>query len=358
VDSEDPIILIQDYHFALAPAMIRKRLPAATVIVFWHIPWPNDQRIGICPWRNEILEGLLGSSILGFHTQLHCNNFLDSVDRYLETRRDREQNAVIMHGQRTLVRPYPISLEWPVHWAEMSPEPGECRARVFQELGLKPDALLGLGVDRLDYTKGIEERLAAVEMLLDRYPKFRGRFTFVQLAEPSRTKITRYRDLNEAVELLAKRINDRFGAEDYRPVVLLRSHHEPPEVFRYYRAADLCYVSSLHDGMNLVAKEFVAARTDLRGVLILSEFTGAAQELTEALIVNPYDLVKSSDALAAALSMPEEEQLDRMQAMRSMISRFNVYRWAGKMLVDAAHLRSQERLSGRLAERMPVGANL
>ncbi|MFP5267223.1 MAG: trehalose-6-phosphate synthase, partial [Acidobacteriota bacterium] len=358
VDSEDPIIMVEDYHFALAPAMIRKRMPAATIIAFWHIPWPNAERMGICPWHNEILEGLLGSSIIGFHTQLHCNNFLDSVDRYLETRRDREQNAVIMHGQRTLVRPYPISLEWPVHWAEMSPEPGECRARVFQELGLKPDALLGLGVDRLDYTKGIEERLAAVEMLLDRYPKFRGRFTFVQLAEPSRTKITRYRDLNEAVELLAKRINDRFGAEDYRPVVLLRSHHEPPEVFRYYRAADLCYVSSLHDGMNLVAKEFVAARTDLRGVLILSEFTGAAQELTEALIVNPYDLVKSSDALAAALSMPEEEQLDRMQAMRSMISRFNVYRWAGKMLVDAAHLRSQERLSGRLAERMPVGANL
>jgi trehalose 6-phosphate synthase len=358
VDSEDPIIMVEDYHFALAPAMIRKRMPAATIIAFWHIPWPNAERMGICPWHNEILEGLLGSSIVGFHTQLHCNNFLDSVDRYLETRRDREQNAVIMHGQRTLVRPYPISLEWPVHWAEMSPDSAECRAKVFQELGLKPDALLGLGVDRLDYTKGIEERLAAVEMLLDRYPRFRGRFTFVQLAEPSRTKITRYRDLNEAVELLARRINDRFGTEDYRPVVLLRSHHEPPEVFRYYRAADLCYVSSLHDGMNLVAKEFVAARTDLRGVLILSEFTGAAQELTEALIVNPYDLVKSSDALAAALSMPEEEQLDRMQAMRSMISRFNVYRWAGKMLADAAHLRSQERLSGRLAERMNVGTNI
>ncbi len=358
VDSEDPIILVEDYHFALAPAMIRKRLPSATIIAFWHIPWPNAERMGICPWHNELLEGLLGSSIIGFHTQLHCNNFLDSVDRYLETRRDREQNAVIMHGQKTLVRPYPIALEWPVRWAEMAPDPAACRVQVWKDLGLKPDALLGLGVDRLDYTKGIEERLLAVEMLLERYPKYRGRFTFVQLAEPSRTKIERYRELNEAVERLAKRINERFGTAEYQPIILLRSHHEPPEVFRYYRAADLCYVSSLHDGMNLVAKEFVAARIDLEGVLILSEFTGAAQELTEALIVNPYDLVKSSDAMAVALGMPEEERRDRMQSMRSMIGRFNVYRWAGKMLVDAAYLRNQERLSGRLAEHLPVSTNL
>lgn len=358
VDSDGPIILVQDYHFALAPAMIRKRLPAATIIAFWHIPWPNAERMGICPWHNELLEGLLGSSIVGFHTQLHCNNFLDSVDRYLETRRDREQNAVIMHGRKTLVRPYPISLEWPVRWVETAPDPEECRARVWKELGLKQDALLGLGIDRLDYTKGVEERLSAVEMLLERFPQYRGRFTFVQLAEPSRTKIARYRELNEAVERLAERINGRFGTADYRPIVLLRSHHEPPEVFRYYRAADFCYVSSLHDGMNLVAKEYVAARTDLRGVLVLSEFTGAAQELTEALIVNPYDLLKSSDAMAAALAMPEEEQHDRMQSMRSMIGQFNVYRWAGKMLVDAAHLRNQERLTGRLAEHLPVNATI
>ncbi len=357
-DSEDPIILVEDYHFALAPAMIRKRLPAATIIAFWHIPWPNAERMGICPWHNELLEGLLGSSIVGFHTQLHCNNFLDSVDRYLETRRDREQNAVIMHGQKTLVRPYPIALEWPVRWVDSAASPEECRARVWKDLGLKADALLGIGVDRLDYTKGIEERLLAVEMLLERYPKYRGRFTFVQLAEPSRTKIARYRDLNEAVEALADRINERFGAADYRPIILLRSHHEPPEVFRYYRAADLCYVSSLHDGMNLVAKEFVAARADLRGVLILSEFTGAAQDLTEALIVNPYDLVRSSNAMAVALAMPEEEQHDRMRSMRSMIGRFNVYRWAGKMLMDAAHLRNHERLSGRLTEHVYDSSNI
>ncbi len=355
VDSKDPIILVQDYHFALAPAMIRKLLPSATVIVFWHIPWPNAEQMGICPWRNELLEGLLGSSILGFHTQLHCNNFLDSVDRYLETRRDQEQNAVVMQGHRTLIRPYPISLEWPVRWAERAPSPEECRAQVWREFGLKPNALLGLGVDRLDYTKGIEERLLAVELLLERHPEFRGRFSFAQLAEPSRTKIPRYKQLNEAVESLAERINLRFETKDWKPIIMLRSHHEPPEVFRFYRAADLCYVSSLHDGMNLVAKEFVSARTDLKGVLILSEFTGAARELTEALIVNPYDLESSSDALAAALTMPEDEQKDRMRSMRSLLVQFNVYRWAGKMLVDAARLRNQERLAGRLAERASVG---
>ena len=358
VDSDEPIILVQDYHFALAPAMIRKRLPLATIIAFWHIPWPNAERMGICPWHNELLEGLLGSSIIGFHTQLHCNNFLDTVDRYLETRRDREQNAVIMRGHKTLVRPYPISIEWPVHWVEAAPSTEECRAEVWKSLGLKSDALLGLGIDRLDYTKGIEERFAAVELLLERHPQLRGRFTFAQLAEPSRTKIERYKDLNETVERLAQRINERFGTADYKPIVLLRSHHEPPEVFRFYRAADLCYVSSLHDGMNLVAKEFIAARTDLRGVLILSEFTGAAQELTEALIVNPYDLEKSSDAIAAALAMPEEEQQDRMRSMRSMIGRFNVYRWAGTMLGDAARLRNQERLAGRLAEHSPVNSTV
>ena len=351
VDSKDPIILVQDYHFALAPAMIHKRLPAATVIVFWHIPWPNAEQMGICPWRNEILEGLLGSSILGFHTQLHANNFLDSVDRYLETRIDREQNAVVMQGHRTLIRPYPIALEWPVRWVDTSPSPEECRAQVWHDLGLKPSALLGVGVDRLDYTKGVEERLLAVELLLERHPEFRGRFSFAQLAAPSRVKIERYRDLNDTVERLAERINQRFGKKDYRPIILLRSHHEPPEVFRFFRAADFCYVSSLHDGMNLVAKEFVAARSDLKGVLVLSEFTGAARELTEALIVNPYDLEGSSEAIAAALAMPEDEQLDRMRSMRSLLVQFNVYRWAGKMLVDAARLRNQERMNGRLAER-------
>jgi trehalose 6-phosphate synthase len=354
VDSEDPIVLVQDYHFALAPRLIRERLPRATIITFWHIPWPNSQRFGICPWRNQILEGMLGSSIVGFHTQFDCNNFADSVERFLEARIDREQHAVVLQGQRTLVRPYPIALESPVRWLATVPSIAECRARVFDEVGLGADALLGVGVDRLDYTKGVEERLLAVERLLERVPSLRGRFTFVQLAAPSRTVIERYRQLNEQVEHIARRINERFGRDDYRPIVMRRAHHEPPSVFRYYRAADLCYVSSLHDGMNLVAKEFVAARDDASGVLVLSQFTGAARELTEALIVNPYDLDQASSALAAALSMSQEEKRERMLSMRSFIAEFNVYRWAGRMLVDAARIRNRERLTGRLSGHLAL----
>jgi trehalose 6-phosphate synthase len=349
-------VLVQDYHFALAPRLIRERLPRATVTMFWHIPWPNSARLGICPWRKELLEGMLGASILGFHTQFDCNNFLESVDRFLEARIDREQNSVVQHGRSTLVRPYPISLEWPVRWSSTTPPAEECRRALCQDLGLPADALIGVGVDRLDYTKGVEERLLAVERLLERFPTYRGRLTFVQLAAPSRTVIERYREYNESVERMAARINERFGEGSYRPVVLLRTHHEPPSVFRYYRAADFCYVSSLHDGMNLVAKEFIAARDDERGVLVLSQFTGAARELTEALIVNPYDLDEASDALATALSLTVEEQRDRMRSMRAFLAEFNVYRWAGRMLVDAARLRSRDRLTGRLTDHLAAGA--
>ncbi|HUR27479.1 MAG TPA: trehalose-6-phosphate synthase [Planctomycetota bacterium] len=350
VDSDDPIVLVQDYHFALAPAMIRRVLPKATVIAFWHIPWPNAELFGICPYRNELLEGLLGASILGFHTQFHCNNFLDAVDRFLEARIDRERSAVVHRGHESLVQPYPISVEWPMRKLAGVPPAAEARASVFEELGLGTRAKLGVGVDRLDYTKGIEERLLAVERLFERHPEHIGRFTFVQLAAPSRTTIERYQQLNDHLEAVASRIDERFARDEWHPVVLRRSHHEPPEVFRFLRASDLCYVSSLHDGMNLVAKEFVAAREDERGVLILSQFTGAARELTEALVVNPYNLDEAADALHAALEMPAEEQAARLRAMRSYLAEFNVYRWAGRMLIDASRLRRRERLIERLSE--------
>jgi trehalose 6-phosphate synthase len=354
VDRDDPIILVQDYHFALAPRMIREELPRATIITFWHIPWPNAERIGICPFREELLSGLLGSSVVGFHTQLHCNNFIDSVDAFMESRIDRETTAVVQSGHRTLVRPYPISIEWPVRWLEDAVPVAQARVDVRRELGVAPDALLGVGVDRLDYTKGIEERLSAVDELLRRHPEFRGRFTFLQLAAPSRTKIDRYRELNERVGKLAEQINDKWGVGTYRPIVLWQSHHEPSTVFRYYRAADVCYVSSLDDGMNLVAKEFVAARDDEQGVLVLSQFTGAARDLTEALVVNPYDLGQASDALAMALRMDPDEQRERMRSMRRLVSEFNVYRWAGRMIVDAAELRRKERISGRLSSMLAL----
>jgi trehalose 6-phosphate synthase len=347
VDAEDPIILVQDYHFALVPRMIREQLPKATIITFWHIPWPNFERLGICPWTEELLDGLLGSSILGFHTQFHCNNFFDSVDRYLEARIDREFDAVVYGGMRTLIRPYPISIDWPNRWALATPPPEECRRLVRDELQLPDDVRIGVGVDRLDYTKGIEERLLAVERMLEQHPEYQGKFTFVQLAAPSRSTIPEYKAIADRVDAVAERVNRRFGDGAYRPIILRRAHHEPPDVFRFFKAADLCYVSSLHDGMNLVAKEFVAARDDERGVLVLSSFTGASRELAESLIVNPYDLDEAADALAVALTMSPQEQRVRMHAMRAFLAEFNIYRWAGRMLRDAERLRRRERLAGR-----------
>ncbi len=349
VDTEDPVILVQDYHFALAPRLLRERLPRATILTFWHIPWPNAEQISICPWHEELIQGLLGSSILGFHTQFHCNNFMEAADRFLESRLDREDSAVIQNERRTLIRAYPISVEWPHRWVQGAPSPAECRKIVFEELRLPADSLLGVGVDRLDYTKGIEERLRAVERLMEREPGLRGRFTFLQIASPSRTLIDRYSQLNTDIEQLVSQINARFATPGWAPIILRRQHTEPADVFRYYRASDVCYVSSLHDGMNLVAKEYVTARDDERGVLVLSQFTGASREMTEALLVNPYDIEQASLALSAALRMPADEQRARMRAMRTLIAEHNVYRWAGRMLLDASRLRRSEQLAGLLS---------
>ena len=349
VDTDDPVVLVQDYHFALVPRLLRERLPRATIITFWHIPWPNTEQLSICPWHVELMEGLLGSSILGFHTQHHCNNFMDAADRFLESRLDREDPAVVQGSRRTLVRPYPISVEWPNHWVAQAPAVAECRRTVLAEFGLPPGTRLGVGVERLDYTKGIEERLRAIDRLLERRPALRGHFSFLQVASPSRTRIERYSRLNADVEELVRQINAKYAAGDWRPILFHHQHTEPADVFRYYRAADVCYVSSLHDGMNLVAKEYVTARDDEQGVLVLSRFAGASRELTEALVVNPYDIEEASAALAAALDMTADEQRARMRAMRTLIAEHNVYRWAGRMLLDASRLRRQDQLAGLLA---------
>lgn len=350
----DPIVLVQDYHFALLPRLIRTRLPRATILTFWHIPWPNSERFGICPWAGEIVDGLLGSTIIGFQTQLHCNNFLDTADRSLELRVDRDHHSIVLANRETTVRPYPISIEWPSRWVEGAPSIHECRSSIRSALKLRPDALIALGVDRLDYTKGIEERLLAVDRLLERFPSLRGRFVFVQMAAPSRTRIQRYAQLAEDVAGLTRRINQRWGRGPYQPVVLTAEHQQQPAVFRHFRAADACYVSSLHDGMNLVAKEFVAARDDLQGTLVLSRFTGAARELTAALLVNPYDLEEASGALALAVEMDASEQRARMRALRATVAENNVFRWAGRMLADGARARESDRLISEVYSRTPV----
>lgn len=342
--TRDPIILVQDYHFALLPRMIQEMLPDATIITFWHIPWPNPETFGICPWREAILEGLLGSSILGFHTQFHCNNFFDTIDRFLEARVDRETFTVSYGGEATVVNRYPISIEWPPTALTGLPPAAECRTAARAKNGFPPDVLMGVGIDRLDYTKGILERFAAVERLLELEPDWIGKFIFVQIAAPSRSSIDEYQNFEVRVRALARRINHRFGRSGYEPICLKVEHHDARQVYEYYRAADVCIVTSLHDGMNLVAKEFVAARDDERGVLILSQFTGASKELVEALIVNPYNIDQCAAAIHLALAMSPQEQSNRMRSMRGLIKEFNVYRWAGRMLLDAARMRRRRRM--------------
>jgi trehalose 6-phosphate synthase len=340
----DPIVLVHDYHFALVPRMVRERLPNATILAFWHIPWPNSETFGICPWRAEIIHGLLGSTILGFHTQFHCNNFLEGTDRFVESRIDREQSSVTVNGRETMIRPYPISIEWPPSALAAQAPVAECRSAVIQRLGLPPDARIVVGIERFDYTKGILDRMHAIDRLLRWRPSWKRRLVFVQAAAPTRSKLPAYGALQREAERLAEDINARHGSEGYQPIVLVIRHHEPDEVYELFRAADACIVSSLHDGMNLVAKEFVAARDDEQGVLILSTFAGASRELAEALMVNPYDSQAMAEALERALTLPEGEQRERMRLMRDFLRVRNVYRWAGQMLLDAARLRSQQRI--------------
>lgn len=342
--TRNPLVLVQDYHFALLPRLIKARLPFATVITFWHIPWPNAEQFAICPWGADILEGLLGSDILGFQTPAYCNNFLDSVDRLLEARIDRHEFTVSYNGELTAVNHYPISIEWPLRGLAAQKPITECRTLIRQRYGIEPERRIGVGVDRLDYTKGIPERLRAVERLLELRPEWIGRFSFIQIAAPSRQAIPAYQQVKHEVIALAEAINSRFGRAGYRPIYLTIEHVAPTEVLTYYRGADLCIVSSLHDGMNLVAKEFVAARDDEMGVLVLSEFAGASRELPEALVVNPYDIDHFAQALDRALTMGPSEQRARMRSMRALIREFNVYRWAGRMLMDAAQMRQRERV--------------
>jgi alpha,alpha-trehalose-phosphate synthase [UDP-forming] len=350
-DSEQPLLLVQDYHFALLPRLVKKKRPDARVAVFWHIPWPNAEAFGICPWQRELIEGMLGADLIGFHIQSHCNNFLQTVDRTLESRIDWEHFAVDREDHRTVVKPFPISVDF--REISSSPRSGESpyteRVNLLRGLGVNA-SFLGVGVDRVDYTKGILERFLGIERLLEKYPAYQNKFTFVQIGAPSRTHIKRYHDLFGEVEAEADRINWRFQSGSWRPIVFLKRQHSHEEVEKYYRAADVCMVTSLHDGMNLVAKEFLASRDDDQGVLILSRFTGAARELNDALIVNPYDTEQMAEAIRIALELPAEERQARMQRMRRVVQEHNVYRWAGNLIAELSSVRlpseNMETMSG------------
>jgi trehalose-6-phosphate synthase len=343
-NTDSPVILIQDFHFALLPELIRKKIPKATIALFWHIPWPNAETFGVCPWKREMLLHMLSADILGFHTRYHCQNFLDAVDRFVECQIDHEHMTVTLQGHVCRVAPYPISIEWPPRWLQYLPDVATCRAAVHERYHIAAEVTIGLGVERWDFTKGILERFQALEILLDKNPRHRGRISLLQIAAPSRSQLPAYQALQRQTYSEVERINSKFAEGSWLPIVLIDEHQEPLRVFELYRAADFCLVNSLHDGMNLVAKEFVAARDDEDGVLILSTFAGASRELAEAVLINPFDVTETANAMEVAMRMDRDERRSRMSLMRRTVKENNVYRWAGRMLMDAARIRQRQSL--------------
>jgi len=348
IGTEPALVFVQDYHFALLPRMLKNARDDLVVVQFWHIPWPNREAFRVCPWQEEILDGLLGNDLLAFHIQYHCNNFLETVDRSMEAKVDMEQFCITRGGRTTFVRPHPISIDPELVLATLPADLKEAERRIRRSLRLRGERLL-VGVDRADYTKGIPERLAAVDRLLTLRPELKGTFSLVQVGAPSRVHIPAYRQLNDELDRLVEQINWRHGQGSWRPIVFINEHYAPWQVFTLYRMAAACVVSSLHDGMNLVAKEFVAARDDFQGVLVLSQFTGAARELSDALQINPYAIDEFAEALYAALTMPAEEQEQRMRRMRSQVEDNNIYRWAGMLLSEASRHVEARQVAGEKA---------
>ena len=334
--SPDPIVLVQDYHFALLPALLRRRLPRATVIAFWHIPWPTPQRLADCPWHPQLLQGLQAASIVGFQTDTDRQNF------HAAARRNRPGRSPGRAAEtRAAVRTYPISIAWPsARQAAAFPGVADCRRQVYQRWGISPQARLIVGVDRFDYSKGLLERMLALEQLLLHNPDRVGSVCLLQVAAPTRPDVPAYGRFQRRLRAEVARINQRFAGAAELPIRLLEAHHERDALNTLYRAADVCLVTSLHDGMNLVCKEFVAARDDEQGVLVLSRKAGAAAELREAVLIDPNDVAQTAGALLQALVMPPGEQRERMRKLRQTVRVGNIHRWAAHMLTDAAQLRA------------------
>jgi trehalose 6-phosphate synthase len=331
--ADDPIVLVQDYHFALLPRMVKEARPDARIALFWHIPWPNFEAFGICPWQDELLLGMLGADLVGFHTQFYCNNFLETVERAIEGRIEWDRFTVVRGQRTTHVRPFPISVATDV----LNDPTPVTREALLAELGVSAE-FIGVGVERVDYTKGLPERFRAMRRFFERWPEFRKRLVFVQIASPSRTRIARYQELAEQTREIVRTINADLGDRGWQPIIYRERHHDHREIQRYYRHADFCMVTSLHDGMNLVAKEYVAAREDDNGVLILSRFTGASHELRDALLVNPYDVEDMAAAIHRAVTLEPDDRRSRMSRMRAHVREHNIFGWAGLLLAELARI--------------------
>ncbi|MDD5044197.1 MAG: trehalose-6-phosphate synthase [Candidatus Omnitrophica bacterium] len=336
--SKNPFVFIQDYHFTLLAKMIKEKRPDTTIALFWHIPWPNPEVFSTCPYQEQILEGMLACDLIGFHVQSHCNNFLETANRLLESRVDTEKFSIVRFGKETFVRAFPISVNGHFKQAASSPDLLKEIERIKKEYELE-GKIVAIGVDRIDYTKGLVERILAVDRFIEKNPQYKNKFVFIQLAAPSRTHIKHYHDLMNEIDELVEKKNWKYSEGEWRPIIYLKRHFSQEEIKPYYALADICIVSSLHDGMNLVAKEYVASKADLKGALILSRFTGAARELTDSVLINPYSIEEFADAIKLAVEMPPEESRKRMENMRKIISENNIYRWAGNIITELTALR-------------------
>ncbi len=334
VGDKKAFVFIQDYHLALLSRLIKEKNPNIISALFWHIPWPNPEVFRICPWQREILHGLLGNDLLGFHIRYHCNNFLDTVARALEARVDLERHEVTCGGKRTAVRPFPISVDF--EEISQQAQKAEVTAEIEKlknTLGIR-DEMIGVGLDRIDYTKGIPDRFRAVARFLEKYPEYQGRLVFIQAGVVSRIQLDTYKRVNEEIDNLVSDINWKYGTGRWKPIIYIRQHLPPVTLMALRRMANFSLVSSLHDGMNLVAKEYVASRFDEDGILILSPFTGAARELTDAFLVNPYATDHLAEAIKNALEMPEAERRKRMRKMREVVRENNIYKWAADIISE------------------------
>ncbi len=342
VGNRKAFVFIQDYHLALLSRLIKEENPDIVTAQFWHIPWPNPEVFRVCPWQDEILHGLLGNDLLGFHIRYHCNNFMDTIDRSIEARVDRESYEVVCGGKRTAVRPFPISIDFEAVSRDAQSQEVAAEIKGLKSwLGLGEEKI-GFGLDRIDYTKGIPERLRAVDRFFEKYPAYRERLVFIQAGVQSRIHIPAYRRLNDEVDNLVEDVNWKYGTGHWKPVIYLQENLPPRTLMALRCLADFCVVSSLHDGMNLVAKEFVASRFDEDGVLVLSPFTGAARELNDALLVNPHAPDHLAEAIKESLEMPREERQRRMVKMRQLVRENNVYKWAADIINELLKLESGE----------------
>ena len=337
---EQPIVLIQDYHFALLPEMIKASRPDAQVGLFWHVPWPSPEAFSVCPWRKEILQGMFGADIVGFNTQQFCNNFISTAGKEVESLIDLETFSITREDHTTHIKSFPISIAFSDS-KETKVEQSEANnlgLGILKRLGIQTK-YFGIGVDRLDYAKGIPERFIGIEHFFETHPEYKGELTFLQIASPHREHFKDYQEQYQSlITKEAERVNQKFETKEWKPIILETTQYGPSELSALFKIANFCLITSLHDSMNLVAKEYVAARNDSLGALILSQFAGASRDLKGALIINPHNTEEIGAAIYTALSMPLFEQHRRMNIMRISVKDYNVYRWAAELIKAVTNL--------------------